>query len=194
MIAYDQLEYEAWSRLEHAADDPSHPMRLVFLATLSESNAPDGRLMVLRGSDRQLGRVWFYADSRSQKVTQLRANQSMCIVCYDPREGVQLRVQAQVVLHQFNELADRHWAQANALVRSLFSTPDRPGSPLCRPDPRLMSIQLAIRDVDEGYARSNFTVIDARVEIIEWLQVNGVEQRRALMHATTGWAVQPLAP
>ena len=46
----------------------------------------------------------------------------------------------------------------------------------------------------EEDARRNFAVIEALVQSIEWLQVQEDDQRRAIMHTTTGWAVQAIAP
>jgi hypothetical protein len=47
---------------------------------------------------------------------------------------------------------------------------------------------------DEKTARARFAVIEIAISSAEWLQVSGDEQRRAILHAANGWAVQPLAP
>ncbi len=63
-----------------------------------------------------------------------------------------------------------------------------------QPDPRLMSMKKAMNASEEENARCNFAVIETLVASIEWLQVTDDDQRRAIIHASTGWAVQPLAP
>ena len=46
----------------------------------------------------------------------------------------------------------------------------------------------------EEIARGNFAVVEMQVQTIEWLQLSGDDRRRAIMHESTGWAAQPLAP
>ena len=168
LIAYEALPDEAWTRLAQAADDPTHPMRLFLLATIAPDGSPDARLMVLRGADRRLGKIWFYTDRRSEKVGQLHKHPALCAVAYDRRDSVQLR-------------------QTSTVVRALYAAPDPPGRPLRQPDPRLMTIKQAFDAGAEVNARQNFTVIEAFVETIEWLQLTDDDQRRAIMHAATAW-------
>ncbi len=126
LISYDSIADEAWRLLVQAGDDPSHPMRVVVLATRGDATSPEARLMVLRGADRPLGALWFYTDLRSPKVEQLRTCPTVSVVAWDRACGVQLRIR--------------------------------------------------------GTAS------------IDWLQVCDVDQRRAIMHSTTGWQPLALAP
>ena len=194
VIPYDVLADEAWARLVEAADDPTHPMRLFLLATVDALGVPDARLMVLRGAGRSLGKIWFYTDRRSEKVDQLRKRPELCAVTYDRRDGVQLRLRGAATIHELNSAAAQHWSQTSAAVRALYASPDAPGRPLRLPDPRLMTIKHALDAGAEALARQNFAVIETLVQTIEWLQLKDDDQRRAILHASTGWAVQPLAP
>ena len=194
MIPYDVLAHEAWARLAQAADDPTHPMRLFLLATVDADGLPDARLMVLRGAERSLGKIWFYTDRRSEKVDQLRKRPELCAVAYDRRDGVQLRLRGAAAIHELNSQAAQHWSQTSRIFRALYASPDSPGVPLRQPDPRLMSMKKAMNASEEENARCNFAVIETLVESIEWLQVTDDDQRRAILYASTAWAVQPLAP
>ncbi len=91
LIAYDAPAEESWTRPERAGDDPNHPMRLLVLATVCAAGAPEARLMVLRGADRRLGKLWFYSDRRSEKIEHLRRQPQATAVTYDPEASVQLR-------------------------------------------------------------------------------------------------------
>ncbi len=194
LIAYEAVADEAWARLWEAADDPSHPMRLVTLATVGDNAEPEARVMVLRGASRELSRLWFYTDWRSQKVDQLRERPAVCVVVYDRTRGVQLRVRGTATVEQAGALADRHWSQGAMALQALFASPDPPGRPLKSPDPRLMGMKKSIDAGEEAKARGNFAVIEIAVDSIEWLQVIDPDQRRAIAHAADGWAVQALAP
>ncbi len=191
---YDALPHEAWARLAQAADDPTHPMRLFLLASVDADGLPDARLMVLRGADRRPGKIWFYTDRRSTKIDQLRKRPALCAVTYDPRDGVQLRLRGAATIHELNSQAAQHWSQTSRIIRALYASSDAPGVPLRQPDPGLMRMKQAMNASVEENARCNFAVIETLVESIEWLQVSDDDQRRAILYASTGWAVQPLAP
>lgn len=194
LIAYEALPDEAWTRLAQAADDPAHPLRLFLLATIAADGSPDARVMVLRGADRRLGKIWFYTDRRSEKVGQLHEHPALCAVAYDCRDGVQLRLRGNATIHELDRQATSHWNQMGMGVRALYAAPDPPGVPLRQPDPRVIGVQQAISADTEEDARRNFAVIEALVQSIEWLQVQEDDQRRAIMHACTGWGVQPVTP
>ena len=199
MIECDQIEYESlsrevWHRLHAAADDPSHPMRLLTLATIDDQGRPDARILVLRGADCLLRCLWFHTDARSAKVKELANFPFACAIGYDSRDGVQLRIRGNVKLHRDCELAERHWEQTDFHVRHAYAVPSKPGEPLSRPDPlmRLHRDQLAAGDLAQ--ARRNFAVIELVISEIEWLQVSDVGDRRAVMRAADGWKITPLAP
>ncbi|MHC4107257.1 MAG: pyridoxamine 5'-phosphate oxidase family protein [Planctomycetota bacterium] len=194
LIAYERLAQESWDRLQQAADDPTHPMRLLVLATSAPDGTPDSRVMVLRGANGRMGRIWFYTDRRSVKLEHLRHRPLVCAVGFDPNETIQLRLRGTTIIHESSPLADQHWTQANLLMRQLYASPDAPGSPFSQTDPRLVGLQKAVDTGHEERARRNFTVIEMQVQCLEWHQIHGQEQRRAIMHASTGWAVQPIAP
>ncbi|MHC4427792.1 MAG: pyridoxamine 5'-phosphate oxidase family protein [Planctomycetota bacterium] len=192
---YEAISSEVWARLAHAADRPGHPMRFFVLATSGPDGVPDARLMVLRGADRRRGRVWFHTDRRSEKVRQLEAQPALCAVTYDVVDCIQIRLRGRGSVHVDDELAWAHWEQAESAVKALYAATDAPGIPLRQPDPRLMDHKRAMMDAaTEAKARSNFAVIEVVLETIEWLQVRDGLQRRALLHAATGWAPQPVAP
>ncbi len=194
LIAYNVLADEVWRRLNDAADSTDHPMRVFVLATTGADGAPDARLMVLRGADRRTGRIWFHTDRRSDKVEHVRRHPGVCAVAWDHRSGVQVRLRGAAAVHEDDPVATRHWEQINAATRALYASPDVPGAPLRQPDPRLMCLRHALDAGTEAAARANFAVIEVAMRTIEWLQVLDDSQRRAVLHAATSWAVQPVAP
>jgi general stress protein 26 len=194
LIDYERLAEEAWTRLRDAGDERNHPMRLVVLATVDGDGTPDARTMVLRGADRRSGRIWLYTDRRSEKVDQIAGCRWACVVAWDRTAGIQLRLRGAAEVHESGPVADRHWRQASLSLQALFASPDAPGRPLRQPDPRLVGMKRALDEGCLGDARSNFAVIEVTLRAIEWHQVVEGDQRRAVMHSATGWAVQPLSP
>ncbi len=194
LIEYSDITREAWKHLEDAGDDPTHPMRLLTLATVDEQGAPDARLLVLRGASRENRRLWFHTDCRSKKAQQLQHQPEVCVVGYDNRDDVQLRVFGTTRLHHGNEIAEQHWMQTNIAVRNMYGSSNIPGASLPEHDPRVHRHQVLMDTELAEVGRYNFLVIALIVDRIDWVQVNGPLQRRALLRSETDWKVQPLAP
>jgi hypothetical protein len=195
LIAYDALAEESWSRLQHSGDDPNHPMRLLVLATVCTAGAPEARLMVLRGADRRLGKLWFYSDRRSEKIEQLRRQPQVTAVTYDPASGRRSPRSPMTRPAACSCDCGERPASTNR-ERWRTSTGARLGWPSGRSMPRrtLRGGPCGIDAGGEATARGNFAVIEITVDSIEWLQIADGEQRRAIMFAATNWAVQALAP
>lgn len=194
LISYEDIPNQAWARLEAAADDRRHPMRLVTLATTDELGRPDSRILVLRGASREESRLWFHTDSRSKKIAHLLAQPYACIHAFGMRDDVQLRILGPVTLHRDDELADRHWQQTHMSIRHGYGSDHNPGEPLPEHDPRVQHQQQLVTAEHADAGRSNFLVIELQVKSIDWVQVNGPHQRRAAIHAGGNWAVEPLVP
>jgi hypothetical protein len=138
--------------------------------------------------------LWFYTDVRSAKLEQLRAQPVVTVVAWDPGDCVQLRINGTATIQTTGDCADDHWRQASMGLQVLLASPDEPGRPLTRPDPRLVGMKHSLDAGDEKTARDRFAVIEVAISSAEWLQISGDEQRRAIMHRANSWAVQPLAP
>jgi pyridoxamine 5'-phosphate oxidase len=187
LYSVDEMADQAWGHLVAAANDRALPMRLAALATVAPDGRPCARLMVLRGADRATGRLWFHTDQRSPKVADLRTRPWACVVAFDPRDGVQLRLNGTADLHVHDEVADRHWEQATLAIGYLAGTPDEPDLPSPVPDPRLAA---AVRHAEEALtraAREHFAVIEVAVESIDWYQVVEDRARRAVLKPDGWW-------
>jgi general stress protein 26 len=197
LIDYPDIAEAVWTKLAHAANDASCSMRLMAVATVDVSGNPCNRTLVLRGADRDSGRIWFHTDRRSPKIQHLKARPCISALAYDEHDRVQIRLDGHVTLHKDDATAQRHWEQTSMVVRFAYGVSPGPGATLNsapHPDPRLhaMRAQHARGRLTDG--RQNFVVIEAQVEIIDWIQITDVGQRRAMLRAETGWTPQPLVP
>lgn len=194
LIDYHMMPDVAWTKLSHAANDPSQSLRLMTVATVDNQGKPSNRTLVLRGADRASGLIWFHTDRRSPKIQHLKAQPHVSALAYDQNDCVQIRLDGPATLHQNDALAQRHWEQASLAVRYAYALPQGPGKPVQHADPKFQSMHSAQQHghVEEG--RQNFVVIQVQVEMIDWLQVASTGQRRALLRVDTGWKAQPLTP
>jgi general stress protein 26 len=195
LVPLDDIADFAWRALGRGADDPSHPMHMLTLATVGPDGRPSARLMINRGAEREghAGRVWLHTDARSPKVAELHGVPFACLSAWDSGAGIHLRVHGRVVLHRLDECARRHWEQLSSAARWLYETPSdgadvaAGGEP---PDLRLPRDKRQLPHKLTARERDRFTVIEVRVETIDWLQATQTEMRRAVMHADGGWVAR----
>jgi general stress protein 26 len=184
------LAEHAWRRLVACANDRTHPMRLMVMATAGIGGRPSARTMTVRGASRELSRIWFHTDRRTPKAMDIRANPNVCLVCFDPRDGVELRLSGRAELLDTGPEADRHWHQAEMIIRHLYSSPHSPGEPAPPPDPELSHSHEALSEALTRRARANFAVIEVNVETIDWFQILETRSSRAILRASKGWRTE----
>lgn len=194
LVRYEAIPDTVWASLHAAASDRSHPMRLCTVATINGDGLPDARLLVLRGALREQSQLWFHTDCRAPKIAQLASRPGICIVTYDPRAGIQLRVYGHAVIHTNDAVAARHWEQTELAVRYAYGATSPPGTPIPVRDPRMASRRRkrTTQELEEG--RQHFAVIDVAVTSVDWLQVSESGDRRAVLRADEDWTVTALSP
>ncbi len=171
-ITEDNPDLDAWRRLEDAAADRGHRMRLCAVATAREDGGPDVRLLVLRGADAATRCLWFHTDRRSPKVRQLLACSDASLVTWDARDGVQLRAQGQIRVRTDDVVADHHWEQTEMSVRLAYGQPSPPGAADPVRDPRLETrAQSQRRGGEDDSGRANFAVLEMWVVAIDRLDL-----------------------
>ena len=192
LVPFDAIPDAAWRALQKGADEPSHPMHLLTLATVAEDGRPSARLMVNRGADRETGRLWMHTDALTPKVGDLRVNPYACISAWDAHEGVHLRVHGRVLLHQHDAVANRHWEQMSRAAQWIYAaereTVEADGEP---PDLRLPRDKRQLPHKLTARERDHFVVIEVWVESIDWLQALRTEQRRAVLRGDEHWVAMP---
>lgn len=193
LIPIESITETAWRALQRGADEPSHAMHLLTLATVGIDGRPSARLMINRGADRSSGRLWFHTDAMTPKVGEMRASPYACVTAWDGALGIQLRVYGGVLLHQRDAVSDQHWEQMSSAAKWLYSTPSESGgagSGQEPPDLRLPRDRKQLPHVLTARQRDHFVVIELRMETIEWLQATQTEHRRAVMRAEEHWVAE----
>ena len=167
--AADAVVAQTWRKLERAADDPTDPLRIFTLCTVTPEGAPAGRLMMLRGAEPEAHRLWCHTTRHGAKVADLRANPAFAAVAYDPVDRIQIRITGSARLHEVDSTTVRHFEQAVLTKRS----GQVPAASL--PDPVWpVAVELLTHRVKRD-SWKEFVVIELHVQTIDWTQVN--EQR-----------------
>lgn len=164
---------EAWervlARINEAVTESGHPFRYVTLATVDKNNTPQQRTVVLR--DFSKDRIFtIYTDSRSDKVHEIRGNDSVSLLFYDDREKLQLRITGNASVVKAGEEYKRHWENGGRRSPHSYTSVVPPGTEIEKP-------KEAYHWHLEG--TPNFCLIKIEAERMEFLQLDGAKHIRS---------------
>ena len=178
---FEKIQEKLWSMLDDAVVNRSSPFRIpVFIC--SDQKDIDGRIVVLRKSDRSNNILQFHTDLRSQKVDILKKNKNASLVFYDKEEKIQLRVKVNCKINNKNSIAEESWKKTQHISRRCYLTDSGPGSISENPTSCMISkledFDYTMEQSEKGY--ENFTVIKCKIKSIEWLYLAAKGHRRAI--------------
>ena len=189
----EEIQKKLWSMLDDAVINRSSPFRIpVFIC--ANQNDIDGRIVVLRKSDKENNVLQFHTDIRSQKVAILMKNKNASLVFYDKEEKIQLRVKVICEINNKNSIAEESWKKTQHISRRCYLTDSGPGSVSENPTSgmisRLEDFDYTMEQSEKGY--ENFTVIKCKIKSIEWLYLAAKGHRRAIFdfeNSKNNWLV-----
>ena len=179
----EEIQKKLWSVLDDAVINRNSPFRIpVFICT--DQNDIDGRIVVLRKSDKDNNLLQFHTDFRSQKVAILKKNKNASLVFYDKEEKIQLRVKVICEVNNQNSIAEESWKKTQHISRRCYLTDSAPGSASGSPTSGMISkledFDYTMEQSEKGY--ENFTVIKCEIKSIEWLYLAAKGHRRAIFN------------
>ena len=188
-----EIQNKYWSMLEDAVVNRGSPFRIpVFICT--DKNEIDGRIVVLRKSDRKNNILQFHTDFRSSKVNIIKQNNNASLVFYDKEEKIQLRVKVSCIVNNQNNITDEAWKKTQHISRRCYLTDDAPGTISKKPTSGMISkledFDYTMEQSEVGY--KNFTVIQCKIQSFEWLYLAAKGHRRAkfdIEKKTESWLV-----
>ena len=175
-----EIQNKYWSMLDDAVTNRGSPFRIpVFICT--HQDEIDGRIVVLRKSDRANNLLQFHTDLRSLKVEILKKNNNASLVFYDKEEKIQLRVKVECEVNNQNFTTEESWKKTQHISRRCYLTDSPPGtaseSPTSGMISKLEDFDYTMEQSEEGY--KNFAVIKCKIKCIEWLYLAAKGHRRA---------------
>lgn len=189
LFTRENSQTEIWKSLVHelhrGALDSKHPFRYINLATMGKGY-PEIRTVILRKVDEDLN-FFVFTDSRSAKVTEIKANSSVSLHFYHPIKRVQIRIQAKAILHQLDELSKIFWAQVQGDAQKAYGSILAPGTEIEQPEEAFAWNQ----KIDFSF----FTPIQFIPQTVEVLQLDGSTHLRIVFSKVQEtWAGQWLVP
>jgi len=179
----EEIQKKLWSMLDDAVVNRNSPFRIpVFIC--ADQNDVDGRIVVLRKSDKNNSLLQFHTDLRSQKVVILKKNKNASLIFYDKEEKIQLRVKVICEVNNQDPVSEESWKKTQHISRRCYLTDSAPGSVSGNPTSGMISkledFDYTMEQSEEGY--KNFTVIRCNIKSIEWLYLAAKGHRRAIFN------------
>ena len=177
---FDEIIKQVWLRFDNAIKDRSSPFRIpVFIC--GDQKEFDGRIVVLRKSDQENRLLQFHSDIRSDKILKLKSNSKASFLFYDKDEKIQVRAKVDCVINYKNEITEQSWLKTGHMSRKCYLVDDGPGSESEIPTSGLLpekdNFDYTMEESEKGY--ENFTVIQCKINSLEWLYLAAKGHRRA---------------
>ena len=177
----EQIRDKVMAQLTAATLDREHPWRTPVLATIN-GQAADARCVVIREFDDRDCRFLIYTDERAGKVTQALRNPVGTLVMWSPVLGWQLRCRVHLSLEVSGLAASSRWARIKLSPAAQdYLSPLPPGTELEAPG----------APTHAAVPRDYFSIINAQVLSIDWLELNALGHRRARFEGAQATWLQP---
>ena len=176
----NEIKNKIWLMLNNAVADRSSQFRVPVFICGNETDF-DGRIVVLRKSEQQNKLIQFHSDIRSNKIEKLKINPNASMLFYDKEEKIQVRLKVKCIINHNNKITKESWLKTGHMSRKCYLVDNAPGTESPHPtsglNPELDSFKFTMAQSEEGY--KNFTVIQCKIKIIEWLYLAAKGHRRA---------------
>ncbi len=183
---FNEIKKKIWFMLDDAITNRASQFRIPTFICGDQSDF-DGRIVVLRKSDQLNNTVQFHSDIRSDKIEKLKKNPKAAMLFYDKDEKIQVRLKIECVVNHNNEITKESWSKTQHISRKCYLVDNGPGSesesPTSGLKPELDNFEFTMEQSEEGY--KNFTVIQCKIKIIEWLYLAAKGHRRARFNLET---------
>lgn len=115
----EQVLRRIWSALEGGTKSRA-PFNLLQFATVDDEGKPFVRTIVLRQFRRGPGELFFVSDAGSAKMNQLRSNNHVSLVGYDPAKWIQIRLSGKASVSHDESERLAQWNMLSTRTRRSF--------------------------------------------------------------------------
>ena len=177
---FTEIKNKIWSMLDNAIKDRSSSFRIpVFIC--GNQDDFDGRIVVLRKSDKSNNLIQYHSDIRSNKIAKLKNNKNASMLFYDKEEKIQVRLKVECTVNHDNEITKESWLKTGHMSRKCYLVENGPGTETLIPTsglkPEFDNFEFTMQESEVGY--KNFTVIHCKIKSMEWLYLAAKGHRRA---------------
>lgn len=170
---YDEIA----EQLALGVRERAHPFHIVSLATVGLDGSPRVRKVVLRQYLREEHMIVVHSDRRSPKISEIRHENRVAVMCYDSASRMQLRIAGVATIHADDAVADARWISSQIASRRCYLTALAPSTPLehARVFKHLTDPWTPEMDKE---ARRNFCTVCCHIHSIDFLELSAHGHRR----------------
>ena len=172
---YDNLNYveeKVIELLKIGANIKKSDFHTPTLSTISEKNIPNSRIIILRDFLYPSWQLLFHSDKRSKKIYEIKKISNLCLVFYDKKEKIQLRIMGEgKILKNYNN----SWQKLGDFSKYNYASYKDPGETSEVPT---SGINKEFKN-DPSKSFKNFSTILVSINLIDWLYLSKLGNRRA---------------
>ena len=124
---FEEIKNKIWSMLDTAIKDRGSPFRIPVFICGSQDDF-DGRIVVLRKSDRENNIIQYHSDIRSNKIAKLKSNKNAAMLFYDKEEKIQVRLKVECIVNHNNDITKQSWLKTGHMSRKCYLVDNGPGT------------------------------------------------------------------
>ena len=172
----------ALNKLKRAVKKRNDDLHLLNVVTINNQNKPSARNVVLRDFSIENLTIRFHTDKRSSKIDDILENKAICLIGYDKKAKLQIRIDADAYLIDDEEALKDIWKKMYPMSRECYRVSRSPGD-------RIDSLSEVEFDEDKennliGF--DNFTAIQCHIKTIEVLYLSHIAHIRAKYNNING--------
>ena len=180
--SFSEIKKKIWLMLDDAITNRGSQFRIPTFICGDQSDF-DGRIVVLRKSDKNKNLIKFHSDIRSDKIEKLKKNSKAAMLFYDKEEKIQVRLKVECTVNHENDITKESWVRTAHMSRKCYLVTNGPGTESEKPtsglDNKFDNFDYTKEESEAGY--KNFCVIRCKIKSIEWLYLAAKGHRRALI-------------
>jgi pyridoxamine 5'-phosphate oxidase len=185
---YDDLDLiynEIWTSLIRGKKDSKSEFHQCYVSTYSD-DYPLLRTVVLRHANKDNLTISFHTDIRSNKINNINDNPNVTVLLYSHDKKIQIQIKGTGEINNQNERTSEVWKNIRSFSKKCYIVERAPGSKSDVPlSGYLPEHEKTVPDdeiLQQGY--KNFSLVDIKINKIEWLYLHRYGHRRALFEVS----------
>ena len=181
----DSLELaldNALNKLKRAVKKRNDDLHLLSVVTVDDQNKPNTRNVVLRDFSIENLTVRFHTDKRSSKIEDIRDNKAICLIGYDKKAKLQIRMDADAYTIKDEKILMDIWKKMYPMSRECYRISKSPGDRI----ESLNEIRFEEDDESNLIGFDNFVAIQCDIKSLEILYLSSLGHIRAKYYNNNG--------
>ena len=166
----DKGELKVWDLLAQGVVNKRSKFHTPTLSTIN-GNAINSRTIILRKVDKKTKMLFFYSDSRSRKVLNIKQNNNVTVHLYEPRFKLQVQLYGYANIENKTEKTKDIWHSLKSFSKKNYLSELSPGE-------KINSLDDLKYNADNEEAFYNFSLIYFKVSKLECLQLSEIKNIR----------------